>query len=129
MRKYHEILASVLILLAVLVPALCRADASLLLGQWEEKFPNGARLVFEFTPKAMSSWQVGPFGKQSSEPNTRAVEYELLTRTATGATYGLKLKTKDGKPAGRGTAIVRRGKELSLTFPGVGSHALTRVER
>jgi hypothetical protein len=88
-------------------------------GRWIERFPNGDGMVTEFTGAAISSYPVDSEGKPTAAPTAMPVTYVDLGGPMLGVSF-----------QGGGGAILaeKTANAITLDFPGIGAHELTRVK-
>ena len=95
------------------------ADPKSILGQWIEKFPNGAGMVTEFTAQSMESYPVDATGKRTASAGKFPVTYRDLDPSTIGV---------DFQGGGGGIMVmVKDANTIVLDFPGVGAHNLKRL--
>ena len=95
------------------------AIPSTVFGKWIERFPDGNGMVTEFTPAQVSSYPVDSFGKPTAAPTAMPVTYVDLGGPMVGVSF-----------SGGGGAIAaeKTADAITLDFPGIGAHELTRVK-
>ena len=96
------------------------ADPSSVLGKWIERFPNGKGMVSEFGSDTIVSYPVDESGKPSEPVNKAAVSYEDLGGDLVGVQFS---------GASTSAIMLQRtdAESLTMDFPGVGAHKLTRL--
>ena len=107
------------LLASLLAGASQAAVPSTVFGKWIERFPDGNGMVTEFTPAQVSSYPVDSFGKATAAPTAMPVTYVDLGGPMVGVSF-----------SGGGGAIAaeKTADALTLDFPGIGAHELTRVK-
>jgi hypothetical protein len=88
-------------------------------GKWIERFPDGNGMVTEFTPAQVSSYPVDSSGKATAAPTAMPVTYVDLGGPMVGVAF---------QGGGGAVAAATTADALTLDFPGVGAHELTRVK-
>jgi hypothetical protein len=97
------------------------ADPSSIMGKWVERFPNGAGMVTEFTPEAIAYASVDKTGQPEGSPKKTPATYKDLG----GDLVGVQFPGSNGS----GIMLQRTGPDsLTMDFPGMGMHKLTRFE-
>jgi hypothetical protein len=88
-------------------------------GKWIERFPDGNGMVTEFTPAQVSSYPVDSLGKPTAAPTAMPVTYVDLGGPMVGVAF-----------SGGGGAIAaeKTADAITLDFPGIGAHELTRLK-
>jgi hypothetical protein len=94
------------------------SDPAQLIGKWVEHLRNGAAMIVEFTPTAISFYAVDPSGKRTSEPKPQEVTCKDL-----GETIAIEFKGGGGI-----MAMMKDQQSMILDFPGVGAHRLTPLQ-
>jgi hypothetical protein len=88
-------------------------------GKWIERFPNGNGMVTEFTPAKVSSYPVDSAGNATASPTAIEVTYVDLGGPMVGVSF----------QGGGGAMVAEKTDDaITLDFPGVGAHELTRVK-
>ena len=119
MLKLRILVVGVMLLSAYVAGA---DETNPLLGKWEEKRPNGSKMVWEFTATTIAFSPVDASGKQTRSGNKAEISYRKLDRS-----YAIEFKNENGKPGGGIMAIVKDENTMVLDFPGAGAHTLIRV--
>jgi hypothetical protein len=104
------------------------SDGVQLLGKWTENFPNGKKMLVEFTDKTMSFTPVDQSGKAVKSVNTANVTFKKLEKSDKGEMISIKVTDKDGKPAGGFFALIKSADEVVLDMPGAGAYFLRRAK-
>jgi hypothetical protein len=108
---------------ALLATALANASQaavpSTVFGKWIERFPDGNGMVTEFTPAQVSSYPVDSLGKATAAPTAMPVTYVDLGGPMVGVAFS---------GGGGAIAAARTADAITLDFPGIGAHELTRVK-
>ena len=88
-------------------------------GKWIERFPDGNGMITEFTSAQVSSYPVDSLGKPTAAPTAMPVTYVDLGGPMVGVSF-----------SGGGGAIAaeKTADAITLDFPGIGAHELTRVK-
>jgi len=108
-----------LVFASVLAGASQAAIPSTVYGKWIERFPDGNGMVTEFTSAQVSSYPVDSLGKPTAAPTAMPVTYVDLG----GPMVGVSFSSGGGAIAAEKTADA-----ITLDFPGIGAHELTRVK-
>ena len=96
------------------------ADPASVMGKWIERLPNGRGMVTEIAPHSISYYPVDQAGTAQGAPSQSAVTYKDLG----GDLVGVDFAGADGS----GIMLQRTGaNSLTMDFPGVGAHKLTRI--
>lgn len=108
-----------LVFASALASAAQAAVPSTVYGKWIERYPDGNGMVTEFTPAQVSSYPVDSFGKATAAPTAMPVTYVDLGGQMVGVAF-----------SGGGGAIAaeKTVDAITLDFPGIGAHELTRVK-
>ena len=108
-----------LVFASALAGAAQAAVPATVFGKWIERFPDGNGMVTEFTPAQVSSYPVDSLGKPTAAPTAMPVTYVDLGGQMVGVAF-----------SGGGGAIAaeRTTDAITLDFPGIGAHELTRVK-
>ena len=97
------------------------ADPATVMGKWIERFQNGKGMVSEFTPTSIAYYPVDETGKAMAEPKKTPVTYKDLGGDNIAVVF-----SQDG--SGGSVLIYRKSADaITLDFPGVGAHDLTRL--
>jgi hypothetical protein len=95
------------------------AVPSTVFGKWIERFPDGNGMVTEFTPAQVSSYPVDSFGKATAAPTAMPVTYVDLGGPMVGVAFS----------GGGGAMVAEKTTDaITLDFPGIGAHELTRMK-
>jgi hypothetical protein len=121
MRRSFPVLSLTLGVLAAgaIASAAPAAVPASVFGRWIERFPSGDGMVTEFTGAAISSYPVDSEGKPTAAPTAMPVTYVDLG----GAMLGVSFQGGGGAILAEKTADA-----ITLDFPGIGAHELTRVK-
>jgi hypothetical protein len=108
-----------LVFASALAGACQAAIPSTVFGKWIERFPDGNGMVTEFTPAQVSSYPVDSFGKPTAAPTAMQVTYVDLGGPMVGVAFS----------GGGGAMVAEKTIDaITLDFPGIGAHELTRVK-
>ncbi len=117
MRKHVTIFATVIWLAAAVSAA--AADSVVIMGRWIERLPDGRGVVSEFGPNSLTTYPVDARGA----PTGPSQQWTVFYRDVGGD--DLVLAYSDG---GGNLNIHKKGADaITIEFPGVGSHDLTRL--
>jgi hypothetical protein len=95
------------------------ATPSTVFGKWIERYPDGNGLVTEFSAASISSYPVDQTGRATAEPTAMPVTYVDLGGPMLGVSF----------EGGGGAMVAEKGDDaMTLDFPGIGAHELTRVK-
>jgi hypothetical protein len=95
------------------------AIPSTVYGRWIERYADGAGMVTEFSAAQVSSYPVDSAGRATAAPTAIPVTYVDLGGPMVGVSFN----------SGGGAVAAKNGADsITLDFPGVGAHELTRLK-
>jgi hypothetical protein len=95
------------------------AIPSTVYGKWIERYADGAGMVTEFSAAQVSSYPVDSFGRATAAPTAMPVTYVDLGGPMVGVSFS----------GGGGAVAAEKGADsITLDFPGIGAHELTRLK-
>ena len=88
-------------------------------GKWIERYADGAGMVTEFSAAQVSSYPVDSDGRATAAPTAMPVTYVDLGGPMVGVSFN----------SGGGAVAAKTGDDaITLDFPGIGAHELTRLK-